>query len=134
MRTSLTAILFCTVISGCAANNYDFLLPYGAPSETEVAAQFSCTPESLAAGKKLGRYAIPQSGQEFCEVFGMYGAPNDITTQSLPTGEGATVSFRAPGAKTVHVHGTKYTNPTVAQYLHKPMGKWLVDTVVTTTD
>lgn len=103
-----------------------------APRAADIATQFGCTPDQVAANWRNARLAIARPGAPICTVLGRYGDPVSVSKSQIADMHLVSMLHREQGGRYINATFVYYDDTKVNRQLKRPIGKWIVDRVSTT--
>jgi hypothetical protein len=103
-----------------------------APSTADVASQYGCTAEQVAANWRSARLALARPGTPICSVLGRYGDPVSVSKNSIADMRLVSMLHREPNGRYINATFVYYDDTKVNRQLKRPIGRWIVDRVTAT--
>jgi hypothetical protein len=103
-----------------------------APRAADIAAQFGCTPEQVAANWQTARLALARPGMPICTVLGRYGDPVSVSKSAIADMHLVSMLHREPNGRYINATFVYYDDTKVNRELKRPVGRWIVDRVTAT--
>jgi hypothetical protein len=103
-----------------------------APRTTDLASQYGCTPEQVAANWQNARLALARPGTPICSVLGRYGDPISVSKNTIADMHLVSMLHREPNGRYINATFVYYDDTKVNRQLKRPIGKWLVDRITAT--
>lgn len=102
------------------------------PKAADLASQYGCTPEQLAANRQSARLTLARSGTPICSVLGRYGDPISVSRSRVADMQLVSMLHREPNGRYINATFVYYDDTAVNRQLHRPVGRWIVDRVTAT--
>ena len=103
-----------------------------APRTADIASQYGCTSQQVAANWQTARLAIARAGAPICSVLGRYGDPISVSKSTIADMHLVSMLHREPGGRYINATFVYYDDTKVNRQLKRPIGRWVVDRITTT--
>lgn len=103
-----------------------------APRTADIASQYGCTPQQVAANWQNARLAIARPGTPICTVLGRYGDPVSVSKSAIADMHLVSMLHREPNGRYINATFVYYDDTKVNRQLRRPIGRWIVDRVTAT--
>jgi hypothetical protein len=103
-----------------------------APKTADIASQYGCTPEQIAANWQTARLAIARPGTPICTVLGRYGDPVSVSKSAIADMHLVSMLHREPNGRYINATFVFYDDTKVNRKLKRPVGRWIVDRITVT--
>lgn len=139
--SSLVAVgVACAAFTACAHFRHTSGIPFfsvkpaasRAPKAADLATQYGCTTQQIAANWQNARLAIARPGTPICTVLGRYGDPVSVSRSSIADMQLVSMLHREPNGRYINATFVYYDDTKVNRQLRRPIGRWIVDRVTTT--
>lgn len=141
MRLFLAVGALCAIpLTACARFHRAANIPFfsvkaaasRAPRAADIATQFGCTPEQVAANWQTARLALARPGTPICTVLGRYGNPVSVSRSAIADMHLVSMLHREPSGRYINATFVYYDDTKVNRQLRRPIGRWIVDRVTAT--
>lgn len=102
------------------------------PRAADIANEYGCTPEQLAANWQHAKLALARPGTPICSVLGRYGDPVSVSKSAIADMHLLSMLHRESNGRYINATFVFYDDTKVNRQLHRPIGKWVVDRVTAT--
>jgi hypothetical protein len=103
-----------------------------APTTADIASQYGCTPDQIAANRQKASLAIARPGTPICSVLGRYGDPVSVSKSAIADMHLVSMLHREPKGRYINATFVYYDDTKVNRQLRRPIGKWIVDRITAT--
>lgn len=103
-----------------------------APRTADLATQYGCTSQQVAANWQRARLVVAAPGTPICTVLGRYGDPVSVSKSAIADMHLVSMLHREPNGRYINATFVYYDDTRVNRQLRRPIGRWIVDRVTTT--
>jgi hypothetical protein len=103
-----------------------------APKAADIATQYGCTTEQVAANWQSARLTLARPGTPICSVLGRYGDPISVSRSSIADMHLVSMLHREPNGRYINATFVYYDDTRINRQLKRPIGRWVVDRVTAT--
>jgi hypothetical protein len=122
----------CSHLPHLGGSRYDQPDASKPPKATDVASEYGCSPERVAANRNTSRLTLARAGTPICDVLGRYGDPISVSRSAIADMQLVSMLHREPNGRYINATFVYYDDTKVNRQLKRPVGKWIVDRITAT--